>query len=134
LSFIVSGLLLMFGYYALINDVSSKSSLIAKYIPTPTLTWNVPSGSGFLLTTTVLAGVLAYIIWLYMRNRARVLVFMPEGFVNGHLRTGQIKINMAYKDIDIVALQQPGGRRFQTDPASALKHQRLSGEYNAMDY
>jgi hypothetical protein len=116
LSFIVSGLLLMFGYYALINDASSKSSLIAKYVPIPTLTWNVPTGSGFLLTTAVLVGVLAYIIWLYIRNRARVLVFTPEGFVNGHLRTGQIKINMAYKDIDTIALQQPGEGDFEPIP------------------
>src|SRR5579871_2342322 len=82
LSFIAFGVLLMFGYYALINDLNSKSSQIAKYIPIPTLTWNVPAGSGFLLTTAILTGVLVYTIWLYMRNRARVLVFTPDGFVN----------------------------------------------------
>ncbi len=113
LSFIAFGVLLMFGYYALINDLNSKSSQIAKYIPIPTLTWNVPAGSGFLLTTAILTGVLVYTIWLYMRNRARVLVFTPDGFVNGHLRTGQIKISMAYKDIDTLTLQQPGEGDFE---------------------
>ncbi len=119
--FIFSGALLLVAWYALISDLDSKSSLVAHYIPIPTLTWTVPTGSGFILTVVVMAAVLAFLARQFLLNRRRVLVLMPEGLVVADLRSGSIQRSVAYRDVDILALLQAGDGDFEPVP-----HVRLS--------
>lgn len=111
--FVVSGAVLLLGYITLINDLADKASIASLILPIPSLTWNVPTGSGFLLTFTVLTLVAIFLIWQYTRQRGRVLVLLPDGFVHGDLRTGQVLDHMAYAEMDTLALLEraPGQRQ-----------------------
>ena len=120
-SFITSGALVLFAFYALINDFSGKASLAAQYVPLPTLTWTVPTGSGFLLSVVVLAVVLGALIWQYLRQRQQALVLTPEGFVQANLRTGSVKRTVDYSAYSALALREAPEGEFEIIPRIHLE-------------
>jgi hypothetical protein len=121
-SFITSGAVLLFALYTLINDLGTKAALLhAVEAFVPTLTWNVPTGSGFLLALAVLGAVFAFLVIQYMRKRQQAIIFTPEGFVQGDLRAGKVVRQADYADFTTIALREAPDGAFEPVPHIRLE-------------
>src|SRR5947209_12302352 len=119
-SFITSGAVLLFAVFGLISDLGTKASILNSLeSAVPTLTWNVPTGSGFLLSVAVLGAVCAFLVVQYLRTRQRAMIFTPEGFVQGDLRTGKVVAQATYANFTTIALREAPDGAFE--PVSHIR-------------